>query len=349
MKSDHLLIIRFSAIGEVAMVVPVVSSLARQYPHLRISVLSQPFARPLFDRLAPNVSFMEADLKHEYHGVAGLNALYRRLMAKNFTAIADLHSIMRSGYLRMRFNLDHFRVEHLDLHRQERRRLVSFSQKRLQPLPSVFDDYADVLRRLGYPVKLDFTSLFPDGGNMRLLPEQIGLKQSFRQWIGMSPIARRRGKTYPPTLAEEVIQIMVRRHPSCRIFLFGGSDEWEVFDRWERSYPNCTNASRLLGSLYKELVLMNHLDVMVSTDSANMHLAAIAGTRVVSIWGTTHPYGGFLGWRQSIDDAVQVDLPCRPCSIYGNKSCRMGDYRCLLNIKPIDIADRVEVVLNGDK
>ena len=48
MKTEHLLIMRFTALGEVAMLVPVVSSLAQQYPELRITVLSQPFARPLF-------------------------------------------------------------------------------------------------------------------------------------------------------------------------------------------------------------------------------------------------------------------------------------------------------------
>ena len=98
MKTEHLLIIRFSAMGDVAMTVPVVSSLARQYPNIRITVLSKPFARAFFDGLAPNVSFMGADIKGEYRGVKGLNALYRRLSAKHFTAIADLHDTLRSKY-----------------------------------------------------------------------------------------------------------------------------------------------------------------------------------------------------------------------------------------------------------
>ena len=81
MKTEHILIIRFSALGDVAMTVPVVYSLAKQYPNVRITMLSKPFARPLFENLAPNVGFMEADLANEYHGLKGLNALYRRLTA----------------------------------------------------------------------------------------------------------------------------------------------------------------------------------------------------------------------------------------------------------------------------
>ena len=124
MKKEHILVIRFSALGDVAMAVPVVWALATQYPDIRITVLSKGFARTLFEDLAPNVNFMEADLKKEYHGVKGLNALYRRLVAKQFTKVADLHNVLRSEYLRMRFNLGRYRVEHVNKHRHQRRQLT---------------------------------------------------------------------------------------------------------------------------------------------------------------------------------------------------------------------------------
>ena len=349
MKTDHLLIMRFSAMGDVAMLVPVVSSLARQYPDLRITVLSRPFARPFFDGLAPNVGFMEADLKGEYHGVSGLNALYRRLIAKNFTAIADMHNILRSSYLRMRFNLAHYRVEHINKHRHERRMLTSPKDRQLRQLPTSFENYADVLARLGYPVKLDFDSMFPpSGGNMRLISDRVGEKKKFQQWIGIAPFAAHTGKIYPIEKMEQVIAELTRRHPSCRIFLFGGGKkEFDVIDGWCLHYKNCLNVSALLGSLQQEMIVMSHLDVMLSMDSANMHLASICGTRVVSVWGATHPFAGFMGWKQSEADAVQLDMPCRPCSIYGNRPCRRGDYACLNGISPTDIADHVERALKG--
>lgn len=138
MKTEHILVIRFSAMGDVAMTVPVIQSLAKQYPKVRITVLSRPFARPFFEDLAPNVGFMEADIKEEYKGVKGLNALYRRLIAKQFTAIADLHSVLRSDYLRMRFNLDNFKVAHIDKHRKGKRKLVASNGKKLVQQPTSF-------------------------------------------------------------------------------------------------------------------------------------------------------------------------------------------------------------------
>lgn len=73
-----------------------------------------------------------------------------------------------------------------------------------------------------------------------------------------------------------------------------------------------------------ELNLMSHLDVMLSMDSANMHLASLVNIPVVSIWGATHPYAGFMGWKQLPVNTVQLDLSCRPCSVYGQKPCWRG-------------------------
>lgn len=344
MKTDHILIIRFSALGDVAMTVPIIYALSKEYPALRITMLSQPFARPLFEELAPNVNFMEADIKEEYKGIKGLNALYRRLAAKHFTAVADLHNVLRSSYLRMRFNFDQNHVAHVNKHHELRLKLTAKRHKVLQPIPTSFDNYKEVFAALGYPIhRLDFKSIFPTGqGPLRELPAAIGEKKDFQQWIGIAPFAAHEGKAYPLYKMREVIDLIIKKHPSARIFIFGGKKEKEQMAELVSDNKNCTIVSNYLTNLHEELILMSHLDVMVSMDSANMHLASLVNTPVVSVWGATHPYAGFMGWNQKEDNAVQVALPCRPCSIFGNKPCRRGDYACLYNITPEMIAERIE-------
>ena len=349
MKKEHILVIRFSALGDVAMAVPVVWSLARQYPDVRITVLSRGFARQLFDELAPNVGFMEADVKHEYRGLKGLNALYRRLVAKQFTAVADLHNVLRSEFLRMRFNIDHYRVAHIDKHRKGRRRLTSANNKQLTQQPTSFDNYAEVFRQLGYPVKLDFKSIFaerPDGrGDLSLLPEEAMPTAGLN--IGIAPFAAHKGKVYPPRLMQRVVELLLASHPQARIFLFGrGQQEEEYFSQWCQQHAQCVYVGRYVESLRQELVLMSHLDVMLSMDSANMHLASLTATPVVSVWGATHPFAGFMGWGQTADRAVQIPLDCRPCSIYGQKPCLRGDYACLNRIAPEAIVEKIEHIIN---
>jgi len=87
---------------------------------------------------------------------------------------------------------------------------------------------------------------------------------------------------------------------------------------------------------------------MLSMDSANMHLASFVGVPVISIWGATHPYAGFYGWNQSPDNAVQIEMECRPCSVFGNKKCFRGDYACLLNIKPQLVLNKIEELTSGE-
>ena len=338
---------RFSALGDVAMMVPVVYSLAMTYPDVRITVLSRKFARAFFEDLAPNVYFMGADLNMEYRGVKGLNALYRRLMAKNFTAVADFHNVLRSDYLRLRFNLDRYRVAHINKDRAGRRKLTAKGKKCLKQQDSPFKKYADVLARLGYPIENNFKSLFSEeGGNLNLLPALFGPKNSFERWIGIAPFAAHEGKIYPERLMWQVVDQLLACDPQVKIFLFGkGKKEEATFEEWCAKNQRCVSVSKHLETMHQELILMSHLDVMVSMDSANIHMASLVATPVVSIWGATHPLAGFMGWGQSLDNVVQLDLPCRPCSIYGSKPCMLGDYACLSGIAPESIADKVESLL----
>lgn len=347
MRKEHILVIRFSAMGDVAMAVPVVYSVATQYPDIRITVLSRGYARSFFEDLAPNVNFMEADIKREYRGVKGLNALYRRLTAKQFTKVADLHNVLRSEYLRMRFNMGRYRVEHINKHRSDRRKLTSYNNKVREQLPSSFQNYADVFARLGYPVEICFRSIFPEGGgNLNLLPAIIGPKKSFQHWIGIAPTAAHPGKEYPLPCMHEVVSQLTQKHPQARIFLFGrGQREEQLFKEWCREFPQCVSVDEHLENMQQELILMSHLDVMLSMDSANMHLASLTATPVVSIWGATHPLGGFLGWNQSPENVVQVSLDCRPCSIYGKKKCRRGDFACMNDISPERVVAQIEKLL----
>ena len=90
---------------------------------------------------------------------------------------------------------------------------------------------------------------------------------------------------------------------------------------------------------------MSHLHVMLSMDSGNMHMASLTGIPVVSIWGATHPYAGFMGYNQPADRALGIDMPCRPCSIFGNKPCQRGDYACMKGIEPEQVVQKMESLL----
>jgi ADP-heptose:LPS heptosyltransferase len=247
----------------------------------------------------------------------------------------------------MRFNIGHYRVEHINKHRKGRRLITSPTKKQLVQQPTSFQNYIDVFEKLGFPVNVQFTSIFPEGGgDLSQLPESMRTKRATEQWIGIAPFAAHEGKVYPPQLMEQVIKQLTELHPDARILLFGrGERENQLFTKWCQQYQQCVFVSQHLKNIQQELILMSHLDVMLSMDSANMHMASLVATPVVSVWGATHPYAGFMGWGQNSENVIQADLDCRPCSIYGQKPCKRGDYACLNMIKPETIVEKINTLL----
>lgn len=338
-----ILILRFSAMGDVAMTVPVVYALAQSYPELEITVASRDLFAPFYEYAPHNIHFRGIDLR-ACDSIGKLGNLYAELRQENFDRIADLHDVLRTKYLCMRFRLAGKKVAVIDKGRAAKRCLTRARNKCLCPLPTSFERYAQVFLRLDLPLKMDsFVSIIPQGLDVPALVPLMPAVKKEPFWIGVAPFAKHAGKTYPPELMEQVVAALSARLDT-RVFLYGGKEDVPVLQKWSERYPNtvlCAGSQ----TLRQDLLSMSRLDVMLSMDSANMHLASLAGTPVVSVWGATHPFAGFLGWKQSMDDAVQLDLPCRPCSVFGNKPCRRGDYACLRNITPEMIVGKVEKYL----
>ena len=328
-----LLIIRFSALGDIAMTVPIVYDFAVQYPDLDITMLSREMARPLFERMPSNVHFFGADLKGRHKGLLGLCRLWRDARMKDSDYIADFHNVLRTQWLRAESCLRCKKIAKIDKGRKGKKALTRKKDKIFVQQATSFERYAKVLEQLGYPIKPQFTKL----DYSSFCETQ---KETCGTWIGIAPFAKYTAKIYPMEKMEKVVKALSERD-NTTVFLFGGGEkEKQQIAELCAKYPR-VKAVQSQHGLAGELALMGQLDVMLSMDSANMHLASLVGTRVVSIWGGTHPYAGFLGWNQKPSDCIQLDMPCRPCSVYGNKSCYRGDYACLNGITPSQIVEKL--------
>jgi ADP-heptose:LPS heptosyltransferase len=330
----HLLLFRFSSLGDVAMTVPVLRLLLQQHPNLQVTVVSTAFVQPLFadiDRL----NFYAADLKGRHKGFKGLFQLYKDLKVQyEFDAIADLHNVLRTTILRSFFIFSNKNIAVIDKGRIEKKALTRSSNKVLKPLKSTFQRYADVFLKLGLPVQLETKGGIKRKGNGKRQSESKGLYK-----IGIAPFAQYERKMYPLEKMKEVLRSLVQ-HKEVKIFLFGGKNEAHIFQSWEKEFNSITSMAGKM-SFAEELKAIADLDVMISMDSANMHLASLYGVPVISIWGATHPYAGFYGWGQSPENAIQVELYCRPCSVFGNKPGVRDDLACMNLISPITVYQKI--------
>lgn len=327
----RLLVIRFSALGDVAMLVPLVRHVAERYPGWDFTMLSRRQYAPLFSDMPSNVRFHGADLRGRHHRLWGLSSLLEEIDYRSYDAVADMHDVLRSQYLRTRMFLAGKRCAHVFKARVQRWLLVRHNNRHKQPLVPMIERYRAVFTELGF--QNDALSFTPMDG-------------STRANIGIAPFAAHRGKVYPiermGTVVEALGRTMAGRGEKALLF-GGGERELTILNEWERKYEGVESVAGKY-RIDEEIGIMRGLRLMVTMDSANMHLASLAGTRVLSVWGATHPWAGFLGYGQKENDCIQLNLPCRPCSIYGNRFCQYRDYRCL-DIAPETIIERVEKAL----
>lgn len=305
--------------GDVAMTVPVIRAFVEQHNEVKITIVSRPFFKPFFDGI-DNVNFFAVDLKERHKGFLGLLRLYADLKQLNIDAVADLHNVLRSKVIRTLFALSGKEVAFTDKGRSDKKALTRAENKIFKPLKSMFERHVATFTKLGFSVDLSSSS-FP---KKAILSNDIlkisGEKENFN-WIGIAPFAQYESKVYPQDLMQKVIDELALNNNN-KIFLFGGGNkEIEILNSFSTTKKNVVVVAGKL-NLEKELQLISNLNVMLSMDSGNAHIAAMLGIKVITLWGATHPFAGFSPFNQPIENCLISDrnqYPLLPTSVYGNK------------------------------
>lgn len=343
----NLLVIRLSAMGDIALAVPALNAVLQQHPDVTVTMLTRPAFTPLFQNME-RVQCIAADVKNKHKGVPGLYRLYKAIKkTKKPDIIIDLHDVMRSWVLCSFFKKDGVPYFRIDKGRKEKKALTRKEDKKFVQLNHSVNRYLDVFSQAGFPAQLTKDSF---GFKSSEIPydflKEINLFPKNKLWIGIAPFAKHVEKIWPLSKMEQVIQTLIRKN--YQLFLFGGKEEATVFEKLKQQFPDIIIVAGKL-SLPNELGIIKQLDLMISMDSANMHLAAISGIPVVSVWGATHSFAGFGPLNGNEKYMVQIphtELSCRPCSVFGNKPCFRGDHACMEWISVERIMDKIDQALN---
>ena len=132
-------------------------------------------------------------------------------------------------------------------------------------------------------------------------------------------------------------------NPLYELFLFGGKNELPLLNDLKQNLANVQVIPETL-NFKQELQLIPHLDAMLSMDSGNAHIAAMYGVPVVSLWGHTHPFAGFVPFHQPLENSLVPDLeryPLLPTSVYGNKTVA-GYEDVMRTIAPEKVVEKID-------
>lgn len=328
--------------GDVAMAVPVLRVFSQKYLDVKITVLSRPFFKPFFEDI-PNLDFLEADVYGE-HKRFGLLKLANEAKDLGIDAVADLHNVIRSKIITKYLKFKGIDTATIDKGRAEKKALIAAKGEAISQLKTTHQRYADVFEKLGFPLNLGKHIAPP---KKRLSPKLNGLLGvESKKLIGIAPFAAHQSKMYPLSLMAEVIRELDETD-KYRIFLFGGGKkEIKLLKEMEIPFANVTNVAGKL-SFEEELALISNLDLMLSMDSGNGHLAAMYGVPVITLWGVTHPFAGFMPFNQPDNNQLLSDrkeYPLIPTSIYGNKFPKGYD-DAMKTISPETVVQKVRELL----
>ena len=334
--SKHLLVIRLSAMGDVAMTLPVVYAFAKANSEVTITYLSKPFMKPLVTRL-PNVSFFEIDNNGRHKGVLGLWRLAQDLKSKGITEVADLHNVLRSKILKIFLRLP---SRTINKGRAQKKALTKAKNKVFKPLQTTLERYTEVLQYFSKkPLSIE---ALPKETPTTLVQQFTGVDTL--KWIGIAPYAAHQGKQYPIALMQEVITALDALD-GVRLFLFGAPSEKDALQALQH---DCSSTTIVAGALKftQEINLISQLDVMLSMDSGNGHIAALFAVPTVTLWGVTHPYAGFAPFNQEAHCLVsdREKYPKIPTSVYGNKVPE-GYHEVMHTITPTAVIQHIKKAL----
>ena len=343
----NVLVARFVALGDVAMTIPVLYSVCDANSDTNFVIITNLVASTLFINKPNNLEVIGVDVKGRYKGFAGIVRLYNDIRKKHkIDVFIDLQDSPRTWALGALFTLGGTPVKRMHKGRRGKWALTRRFNKRMFPLISSRERYREVFYRSGFTFKETFKSIY--GGSVppqELFAEISAPKKEGERWIAIAPFAKYDAKIYPLHLMKKVVE-EVASWENVKVFLFGaGEHEKTILGQWAGEHENVTSVAVKRYGFPVELPLLSRCDVMVSMDSANMHLASLVCVPVVSIWGATHPYCGFMGWHQDINNAVQLNMLCRPCSVIGDKPCRFKDFFCLAGIAPSLIVSHIKEVI----
>jgi lipopolysaccharide heptosyltransferase II len=322
--APDVLVVRFSAIGDIILTTPLLRAIRSRHPGARIAVMTKEAYVPLLSH-NPHVSEVLAVTPDE-----GILAIAERIRGVRYTHMLDLHGNLRSQALR-RLAPGNWRT--YGKRGFERALLITTKRDRYPWDIPVAERYFEAATERGVE---------PDGGPPdffvsedadcraaeQLRAVDLGVE---RPLVAIAPGAAHATKRWP---VEHWVELVGRITPTgADVAIVGGPDDAAAAREITNAAGGGVAGLAGLLNLQETGAVIRRAEVLISGDTGVMHMATGVGTPVVALFGPTVRQFGFFPYR-SPAQVVELDLPCRPCSAHGTRRCPLGHHHCLRLMSP---------------
>ncbi len=335
----RILVIQTAFLGDVILTLPLIQSVKERFPDASIDVVVTPLAAGLFANHPAVTRVIAYDKRGKDRGIRGFRKLRRQIIAEKYDLALVPHRSMRSALLggtsgipvkigfdrsAGRFLLSHIVTYRPDIHEIERNlslltALGIHNGSRVRP------------------------SLYPGEQDREAIQEMIR-KSSLngqRELIAIAPGTIWNTKRW---LKERFAETARRICEEGRSVVLIGSHADRALCEEIKNLAGTPFVLNTAGSLtlLQSAEMIRRCRIIISNDSAPMHMAVAVRTPVVAIFGATVPAFGFAPYGEH-DVVIEIlGLSCRPCSVHGGHVCPIKTFDCMRNID----VDRVLTVLH---
>ncbi len=334
-----ILVIRFSSLGDIALMLPMLRELRRGYPGGEIHLATKSQYSGLFE------GNLDIDFMHSLpdNTLASSLKLFRDLVKIDFDMVIDAHGVLRSVLISTFLSAG--KKVRIDKEQLKKTLLIKGSVNYYKDIHTQAERYLDLAARSGVALSGERRLIdIPRAADIRAgaLLAEAGIEDI--PLVAFAPGARWPAKQWPGEYFSDLVSALAARGFGC--VMTGSAGEKDLCETIKGRSARTLNAAGML-SVMESAALLGKCRLLVTNDSAPLHLAESAGTPVVAFFGpTVREFGFFPGLPES--RVLERDLACRPCSRNGSKECRFGTRECLVSITPETALEAVLEILGRE-
>jgi len=326
-KIEKVLIIRLSSLGDILLTTPIVRSIKNKYPQVKIDFLLKPQFSDVYN-FNPNIN------KIMLYNVSEPSKTQSEILKGDYDLIIDLQSNIRTYFL-----LRSIKAKKLKFKKPSLKKYLLVNTKinlfrEIKSIPLLYskvigDEFLDE----------EGLEIYNNKGRINCLPQTNNV-------IGFCPGAKHFTKRW---LSEYFIQLgNMLADEGFVIYLLGGNLERELCANLNSKIKNSVNCST-----ENDLILtaekMANCQLIVTNDSALMHVASSIKIPIVAIFGSSVREFGFAPYNVENTIAEIQNLSCRPCSHVGKDKCPKGHFDCMREIKPEMIYEKIKTLIKKNE
>lgn len=319
----RILVINTAFIGDVILTSPLINALRKNFPESSIDFLLIPETKNVYERDIRIDKVIVFDKRKIIARVIHFFSVIKQLRRNRYDLAVSVQSSLTSSLLMIMGNIK----ERVGFPRQN---LLTRSVKHVPGLHM----RERILRLMNAFTEEKFstdTELYIPESDLLHVKNIIG-EQKSKFIIAIAPGSAKFTKQWLEEYFIELCKLL--KDINATIYLIGGKTDYGLSERIKKGSEN-KKVFNLCGkvTIIQSAALIKSADILLSNDSAPLHLANAVKTKVLAIFGPTIKSLGFYPYRED-DKILEVELDCRPCGKHGGSACPLGHFNCMKNLTP---------------